>query len=287
MRVFFIIVVNIIFWTLPAIAQEDEYIGAYNGSKHELVLQLYILPENDFVITMSYGAVDRLVVGKWKEEGAAIVLQEDRSGLDEPFFVYQAKREIVDKRYTFQHFDWNTTTAFGTMDSFDPARLMYIHRPDEFHFSHENNLSLKDTSNTFFISRAQENTIQEVYAYESGEGYNSIYLFYNQAIDDERFESRAILKDQTLYWLNDSGGTERVGVRDALPEGYQQMVKEVSDYKTVPDTITRIENDVEVSYYRLAPKQVFESQVDLDASKAYFFSDNDQMIAPPKLPSNH
>ncbi|WP_028295442.1 hypothetical protein [Olivibacter sitiensis] len=260
---------------MNAIAQEDEYVGSYNGSRPELAFQLYILPEQDFVVMMSYGAVDRIVIGKWEKQGDGIFLKEEQAP-QPPFLVYQAKGDGPEKVFSFHNFDQNTTTAFRLLEKFNADSLVYIHLPDETRFSRSNILNVPENSTTtFFISRNLTEDDCEVYEFELDKGYESVSLYYNYGLDEPPFEANAILKDHKLYLTDSFGDANPLGSKNPLPEDYKDLVAEAKAYTAIPDSFSDEQSDVKVTYYLLKPKNSFKSALHLDANRAYFRSQDD------------
>ncbi len=84
-----------------AFSQQSDFIGYYNGSKHEMARELLIMPDKHFVISISYGSVDQLIFGTWKQQGNQLVMEEAKKEIPAAFTVYGRKERNVRERKTF------------------------------------------------------------------------------------------------------------------------------------------------------------------------------------------
>lgn len=271
-----------IFIMTASFAQSIDYTGSYNGSRHEMVMQTLLMPDHSFVIAMSYGAVDQLITGKWKQQGKGIYLEEDAPVMQAPFLVYQGQGNGSDGELTFQNFERNTAVAFRVLDSFQADSMKYLHLPGQTTFSHSNSLTLPAGKlKTFFISQQVGETQHEVYEYTLAPGCNRVLLFYTSN-NKQLFKGFAQLQDGVLYIKND-GEQQLIGRKEPLPENYKQVMARVQRDKQIPETLNRTYDDGSVAYHLLPSRRKFNSKLNLKNDQAYFGHPQANQQAEPQV----
>ncbi|WP_158827045.1 hypothetical protein [Mucilaginibacter lacusdianchii] len=291
MRYLNLLLLSMLTACINTFAQENDYVGSYNGSKHELALQLYIMPQHNFVIAMSYGAVDQVIIGKWERKGDGIYLKQDTPPQSDPFLVYQRKAGANENEFIFRNFGMNTTVAFRVLNKFNADSLKYLHLPGENIFTRSSTLQVPANKlGSIFISRQIAEGRHEIYQYNLAPGYNAALLYYNPAPNQQLFESQAVLKDGVLYLINADGNQQATGHKSPLPDSYERQLAELKKSTAVPDSLDQLQNGVYQTYYRLKPTQHFESNLKLNTATAYFKSKEEELkqdvIATP-VPTLH
>ncbi|MBS7563993.1 hypothetical protein KHS38_06210 [Mucilaginibacter sp. Bleaf8] len=263
-------------------AQGVDYTGSYNGSKPEMVMQTLLMPDHSFVIAMSYGAVDQLITGKWKQQVKGIYLEEDAPVAHTPFLVYQGHGNGADGELTFQNFEQNNPVAFRVLDSFQADSMKYLHLPGQTTFSHSSTLTLPANKlKTFFISQQVGENQHEVYEYTLAPGCNRVLLFYSSN-NKQLFKGFAELKGGALYIKND-GEEQLIGRKEPLPQNYKQMMARVQSDKQIPETLNRTQDDGNVAYHLLQPRRKFASKLNIKSDQAYFGHPQADQQAEPQV----
>ncbi|MFT4094263.1 MAG: hypothetical protein QM640_11555 [Niabella sp.] len=267
---FILILVN-----CSAKTQNNSFAGYYDGSKMELVFNLYILPNHEFVIKIIYGSEDRLITGSWKEAGAnEIILQENRQQAD-PYVVYTSNGTAQQRSLNFKYFDQNTETALGFGEPFQASKLKYILKPDENYFSYQYSMKTsRENSKVIYLSRALSDFTHEVYVFAPKDDVQNIVIMYNALTDKPVFNAKASMKDGELYLSYEQGKKEYVGKKQNLPADIEKQLGEMRNYNTIPE-IRKIKIEDEVlTFKRISPKQNFKVDVSIDPEQSYFGNDN-------------
>ncbi len=263
--------------SLSSMAQESPFVGFFDGSKMELVFNLYILPNHEFVAKIIYGSEDRIIMGSWLETAKnKIILREIRDH-EEPFVLYAAKGKSKNRTLEFKYFDQNTVNALAFGEPFNASELTYILKPDEYNFSHEYNLEKsKDSSKVIYLSHPLSEKLHRVYAFEPVYTDCDLVLMYNSMVDKPMFNFDASLNDGILSIEDTTMGTQTLGKKQPLPENIMKQLHEIKNSNKIPDTLQRENNNEIIIYTRIYPNKTFDTDVILDAQQSYFGNEKNE-----------
>lgn len=271
---YFTLLCIILLLSCSAKAQNRSFVGFYDGSKMELVFNLYVLPNQEFVLKIIYGSEDRLIMGTWKDDGTdSIFLQENRERT-EPFVVYTGKGNATKRRLNFKYFDQNTVTGLAIGAPFEASKLKYILKPDEYSFSYEYDMDVpKDSSGTIFLSRSLSDISQEIYPFQLDDKAQEVLIMYNSLADKPIFQASATFQDGELFLFDEDQGQQRVGKKQALPDGIEKDLAEIKSYQTIPDTQQVKMDEGILEFHRIKPDKLFNVDVFINAEESYFGND--------------
>uniref|UniRef100_F4C9I1 Uncharacterized protein n=1 Tax=Sphingobacterium sp. (strain 21) TaxID=743722 RepID=F4C9I1_SPHS2 len=275
--------------TLGMAYGQSPFIGSYNGSQREAALELYILPQHHFVFAMSYGAIDRTIVGKWEQKGEKIFFQETKSADRDAFIVYEGvdKELLAESEFVFKNFSQNTGTAFRILPEFHPDSMKLIHLRDENTFSMTNRLSVTPKAHSSFFLSAPNNSVEnDVYEFKPATTSNTLYLYYNHETNYDTFQMEAYLKGDSLY-MNDGAGERFFAVKGTLNSDYEALLSDATENQRIPLQL-EVEglNGKRIILQRLRPVKQFKCLLHLDENSAYF-SDHENGAAPTSPPILH
>ncbi|KAA8735630.1 hypothetical protein F4V57_02225 [Acinetobacter qingfengensis] len=254
-------------------AKEDSFIGFYNGSKMELMFHLYLLPNHEFVINLSYGSEDRVILGSWIQiEKNKIHLTEIRDQ-DDSFFVYAAEGSGTSRKIEFRSFDENTYNALAFGEIFNRKALRYILKPDEnnFYYTYDLDKSVA-SSKKIYLSRSISQDKHEVYEFEPKDNNHNVLLIYNRLIDKPLFTLDAVLKDDVLFTVDDME-SQPLGKKQLLPKNIMFQLSEVKKLHQIPDQLMSEKDGKPIKYKRLFPIKKFTTIMKLNPQESYFGSE--------------
>ncbi|SEM49727.1 hypothetical protein SAMN05216436_10512 [bacterium A37T11] len=264
--------------SFSAFGQTDSIAGAYNGSKPELASQLYLTPHHEFALSMSYGAIDNLILGTWEAQGKKIVLKQHMPTSQSCFLVYEGKSEKPDVTFTFNEFGQNTNIAFRILDHYQPDSMQYLYLPGESSLSHRNTIKAPFNSpRTFYLSRTIGPNKQEVYAFKLNTECNEAFLYYQDEPVSTPFNLTAEISDGKLYTIDDSGQKTLFGYREALPDNYKEQIQKAKKSLEAPDTLGSDVTGITGQIQQLLPLHKFIINA-LVKSKNPYFKGTDEEI---------
>lgn len=253
-------------------AQNNPFVGMYNGSRMELVYNLYILPKHEFVIELTYGSEDRLIIGSWKDDdNNGLILQEEPRQA-EPFVVYTNSEPTGGKRrLSFKYFAQNTQTALAFGAPFQASKLKYILKPDEHTFSYEYNMdTLKNNSKIIYLSCSLSESTHEIYTFEPGDNVGEMLIMYNSQYNQPVFNARAAIKDGKLYLSYEDERTDNLGKKQPLPVDIEKQVDNLKGYNIIPDTVKINRSEKILTFKRIHAKSIFKAEVSIPMDLSYF-----------------
>ncbi|MBB6502151.1 hypothetical protein [Pedobacter cryoconitis] len=264
-------------------AQTNDFTGSYNGTKPEIAMELLILPGNRFIYSLSYGAVDQLILGNWKVEGQKIFLQEQRDDT-EPFVVYGRNNEQLKKGklFIFREYAQNTGIGFSFTDTFTTDSFKLLNSSTQSYFNHVNRLNvISKPVTSFFLSNPIRGTSgrSAVYNFNPPTEWNEFLLLYDGNTDRELFTASFVLKENVLYSIGPEQNESRFGAKEALPADFDKIYSRAAlgrpESISLPDSLDNIH-----TYHTLKPLKHFISVLHIPETGAYFETKDNDIASP-------
>lgn len=269
---------GILLFNLAVHAQKSAFPGRYNGSKMEIAQEIMILPDGRFLFSLSYGSVDRLIVGKWTETGGKLILKEEKTAAD-PFLIFGRHNSKAEKGklFTFNGYAENTSVAVSFDNAFDANNFQLLHLRDQSTFSRSNSLNVTSRPvNKFFLSKGIYGPSEEdnnvVYTFVPSADWNDFILYYNPQAEVPPVNLQAVLKNDSLFLAEEGGEESYFAVKKELSKEIDLTKFDsyflnagVPDSLSLPDTAGNRH-----IYKQLKSSENFKSKLQIPDHEAYF-----------------
>lgn len=269
---------GILLFNLAVHAQKSAFPGHYNGSKMEIAQEIMILPDGRFLFSMSYGSVDRLIVGKWTETGGKLSLKEEKAVAD-PFLIFGRHDSKAEKGklFTFKGYAENTSVSLSLEDAFDANSFQLLHLRDQSTFSRSNSLNVTSKPvNKFFLSKGVYGPSEEdnnvVYTFIPPADWNDLILYYNPQAEVPPVNLQAVLKNDSLFLAEEGGEESYFAVKKELSKEVN-LAKFDSYFLNagVPDSLSLPDSTGNRhTYHQLKSTENFQSKLNIPDHEAYF-----------------
>lgn len=276
------LVAGMLWFGMAAHAQKSAYPGSYNGSKMEIAQEIMILPDGRFLFSLSYGAVDQLIAGKWTEAGGKLSLKEEKAAMD-PFIVFGRHNSAAEKGrlFTFKGYDRNTSIAVSFDDAFDAGSFQLLHLRDQSTFSRSNSLNVTSRPvNKFFLSKPLSKASTEdnnsIYAFSAPQEWNDFILYYNPEAETPPLSFQAVLKNDSLFLGEEGSEGNYFGVKKQFPDDFNPAKFDRYFSETgVPDSLSLSDTAGNKQIYKqLKAGDKFKSTLTIPDHEAYFKSED-------------
>lgn len=272
------VLAGILLFNLSVHAQKSAFPGRYNGSKMEIAQEIMILPDGRFLFSLSYGSVDRMIVGKWTEAGGKLSLKEKKA-VSEPFLIFGRHNDKAEKGklFTFKGYAENTSVALSFEDAFDANAFQLLHLRDQSTFSRSNSLNITSRPvNKFFLSKGVYGPSEEdnnvVYTFVPAASWNDFISYYNPQAEVPPVNFQAVLKNDSLFLAEEGNGESYFGVKKELSK--EINLKEFDRYflnAGVPDSLSLPDSTGDRHiYHQLKSTENFKSKLNIPDHEAYF-----------------
>ncbi|SHE62392.1 hypothetical protein [Pedobacter caeni] len=265
-------------------AQTSIFPGRYNGSKPEIAQEIMILPDGRFLFSLSYGAMDKVMVGKWTEKDGKLSLKEEKAA-SEPFVIFgRHSNNATDKgkAFTFKGFAENTSVAVSFEDAFEANSFKLLHLRDQSTFSRSNELKVTDKPvHQFFLSKPVYGPSEEdnnvVYTFKPLPGWNDFVLYYSTEADSPPISLQAVLRNDSLFLSEGKGGEQYFAVKKELSK--ETDLRKFDRYfldARIPDSLSLRDTDGNAHTYNLLKSKArFNSKLIIPEQEAHFQRDDD------------
>jgi hypothetical protein len=272
------LLIGMLVLNLAVHAQKSVFPGRYNGSKMEIAQEIMILPDGRFLFSLSYGSVDRMIVGKWPETGGKLSLKEEKAAAD-PFLVFGRHNSKAEKGklFTFKGYAENTSVALSFDDVFEANSFQLLHLRDQSTFSRSNSLNVTSRPvNKFFLSKGIYGPSEEdnnmVYTFVPSADWNDFILYYNPQAEVPPVNLQAVLKNDSLFLAEEGGVESYFAVKKELSKEINLTKFDsyflnagVPDSLSLPDTAGNRH-----IYKQLKSTENFKSKLQIPDHEAYF-----------------
>lgn len=272
------LITGMLLFNLAVHAQKSAFPGSYNGSKMEIAQEIMILPDGRFLFSLSYGSVDRLIVGKWTEAGGKLSLKEEKAAAD-PFLIFGRHNNTAEKGklFTFKGYAENTSVAVSFDDAFDANSFQLLHLRDQSTFSRSNSLNVTSRPvNKFFLSKGVYGPSEEdnniVYTFVPSANWNDFILYYNPQAEVSPVNLQAVLRNDSLFLAEEGGEESYFAVKKELSKEIDLTKFDsyflnagVPDSLSLPDTAGNRH-----IYKQLKSTENFKSKLQIPDHEAYF-----------------
>jgi hypothetical protein len=272
------LLIGMLVLNLAVHAQKSVFPGRYNGSKMEIAQEIMILPDGRFLFSLSYGSVDRMIVGKWTETGGKLSLKEEKAAAD-PFLVFGRHNSKAEKGklFTFKGYAENTSVALSFDDVFEANSFQLLHLRDQSTFSRSNSLNVTSRPvNKFFLSKGIYGPSEEdnnmVYTFVPSADWNDFILYYNPQAEVPPVNLQAVLKNDSLFLAEEGGVESYFAVKKELSKEINLTKFDsyflnagVPDSLSLPDTAGNRH-----IYKQLKSTENFKSKLQIPDHEAYF-----------------
>lgn len=259
-------------------AQKSVFPGRYNGSKMEIAQEIMILPDGRFLFSLSYGSVDRMIVGKWTEAAGKLSLKEEKAVAD-PFLVFGRHDSKAEKGklFTFKGYAENTSVAVSFDDAFEANSFQLLHLRDQSTFSRSNSLNVTSKPvNKFFLSKGVYGPSEEdnnvVYTFVPSASWNDFILYYNPQAEVPLVNLQAVLKNDSLFLAEEGGEESYFAVKKELSK--ETDLNKFDSYflnAGVPDSLSLPDTAGNRHIYKqLKSTENFKSKLNIPDHEAYF-----------------
>lgn len=267
-------------------AQKSVFPGRYNGSKPEIAQEMMILPDGRFLFSMSYGSMDKIMVGKWTEKDGTISLKEEKAA-SEPFLIfgrYNNSTADKGKRFTFKGFAENTSVAVSFEDAFKANSFKLLHLRDQSTFSRSNELKVSDQPvHQFFLSKPVYGPLEEdnnvVFTFKPLPEWNDFVLYYSREADNPPVALQAVLKNDSLFLSEGNGEGQYFAVKKELSK--ETDLSKFDRYfldARIPDSLSLRDTAGNAHMYNLLKSTArFNSKLVMPEHEAYFKREDDLM----------
>lgn len=259
-------------------AQKSVFPGRYNGSKMEIAQEIMILPDGRFLFSLSYGSVDRMIVGKWTEAGGKLSLKEEKAVAD-PFLVFGRHDSKAEKGklFTFKGYAENTSVAVSFDDAFEANSFQLLHLRDQSTFNRSNSLNVTSKPvNKFFLSKGVYGPSEEdnnvVYTFVPSASWNDFILYYNSQAEVPPVNLQAVLKNDSLFLAEEGREESYFAVKKELSKEIDLTKFDpyflnagVPDSLSLPDSAGN-----KHTYHQLKSTENFKSKLQIPDHEAYF-----------------
>jgi hypothetical protein len=275
---------GMLLFNLAVQAQKSVFPGRYNGSKMEIAQEIMILPDGRFLFSLSYGSVDRIIVGKWTETGGKLSLKEEKAAAD-PFLIFGRHNSQAEKGklFTFKGYAENTSVAVSFDNAFDANNFQLLHLRDQSTFSRSNSLNVTSSPvNKFFLSKGVYGPSEEdnnvVYTFIPSADWNDFILYYNPQAEALPVNLQAVLKNDSLFLAEEGGEESYFAVKKELSKEIDLtkfdsyfLQTGVPDSLSLPDTAGN-----KHTYHQLKSTENFKSKLKIPEHEAYFKREDEE-----------
>jgi hypothetical protein len=273
-----LLLVSCLFLSCVLHAQDNKYTGRYNGSRHELAQEVILLPDHRFIYSSSYGASDELVRGKWEVRNDTLLIQEEQ--LDRPpFAVYGRYNDTISKGrlFTFNDYSQNVEVVFGFDSGTAVDSFRRLFSPGQTSFSHGEKLRVISKPVQIFSLampsvKVLSSALYDIYDFTPS-NMNELRLFYVAPRAKDSVPIRAIVKNDSLWFVTADEGLKAFGEREPLAASLQEY-EEVFRQRDVmvPDSL-QMSGDM---YYLLQPAAYRCAEVAISNAHPHFARDEEE-----------